>query len=351
MALQKILVEDFENLLNSDLDFSNFNSKTILVAGANGFLASYFVELVLFANKVNNLNAKVIALVRDISKAKQRFSSYLNCKHLVLLNQDVCSKFSISCDIDYVIHYASAASPKVYGINPISVQNANLLGTINLLELSKEKRVKSFLYISSGEIYGSVDFKKMPITENTFGFLDHTLVRSCYGQSKRMAENICFCWYFQHNLPIKIARPFHTYGPGMDLSDGRVFSDFVSDVINTRDIIMKSDGKDHRAFCYVSDVTSGFLRILFDGENGNAYNVGSDIETSIEELGKILISLFPEKKLSLKMQLGTDRGTYLNSNIRRGYPSVEKLRNLGWDFKMSVAEGFRRTVLFYLFND
>lgn len=350
MALSKILIEDFENIIKSNLNLSKLKSRTILVTGANGFLASYFIEFILFANRSYNLNAKIIALVRNLDKAKERFSNYLDNDQLIFLHQDVCDKISINNDVDYILNYASAASPKVYGINPISVQNANLLGTINLLEFAKEKKVKSFLYISSGEIYGSVDNEKMPISESTFGFLDHTLVRSCYGESKKMAENICFCWHFQHNSPIKIARPFHTYGPGMDLNDGRVFSDFVSDIINNRDILIKSDGKDLRAFCYISDVTYGFIKILLDGENGNAYNVGSDIETSIEELGKILISIFPDKNLSIKMNTRTDRGTYLNSNIRRGYPSVTKLRNLGWNFDKSVAEGFRRTILFYLNN-
>lgn len=347
MILNKILEEDFEYILKSNSNFSSFKSQTILVTGASGFLASYFVELIFYANLKYSLNIKIIALVRNISKAKSRFINYLNNENLVLLHQDVCDKIKISYNVDYILHYASAASPKVYGVDPISVQNANVLGTINLLNFAKEKEVKSFLYISSGEVYGSVDPNKMPIKEDTFGYLDHTQIRSCYGESKRMAENICFCWNFQHKIPIKIARPFHTYGPGMDLNDGRVFSDFVSDILNNRDLVIKSDGKDSRAFCYISDATSGFVKILTNGENGAAYNVGIDIETSIDELANVLINLFPEKKLKLNKLTNIDRGTYLNSNIRRGYPSVNKLQSLGWDYKTSITDGFRRTILFY----
>ena len=109
--------------------------------------------------------------------------------------------------------------------------------------------VESFLFLSSGEVYGAIDSVHIPTGEKEYGFIDPTDVRSCYGESKRMGETMCISYFHQFNIPSKIVRPFHTYGPGMQLDDGRVFADFVSDIVNGKDIVMKSDGSAIRAFC------------------------------------------------------------------------------------------------------
>lgn len=347
--LSKITQEDIEYIVNHNLDWGIFANSTILISGASGFLPAYIVETLLYLNEKQNKNIKIIALVRNKEKALKRFEHHKNRKDLEFLVQDVCEPISISPEekIDYIIHAASNASPKFYGTDPIGTINANVIGTINLLKLAKEKSSKGFLFFSSGEAYGETKESQIPTKENDYGYIDLTNVRSCYAESKRMGENICVSWHHQYGVPVKIIRPFHTYGPGMDLNDGRVFADFVSDVINNRNIVMKSDGKNTRAFCYLADFTLGMFTVLLKGKNGEAYNVGFNKETSIIELANILVNLFPEKNLKVIKNDSDKSNEYLKSTINRTCPDISKIKLLGWEPKIEIRDGFKRTVLSY----
>ena len=159
-----------------------------------------------------------------------------------LLVQDVCEPVALDEPIHFIVHAASQASPKYYGTDPVGTLSANVLGTYHLLNLAATHRVEAFLFFSSGEVYGQVAPERIPIRETDYGYLDPTDVRSCYGESKRMGETMCVAWAHQFGVPAKIVRPFHTYGPGMRLDDGRVFADFVADIVHDRDIVLKSDG-------------------------------------------------------------------------------------------------------------
>jgi nucleoside-diphosphate-sugar epimerase len=163
-----------------------------------------------------------------------------------------------------------------------------------------------------------------------------------------MGENMCVSWSHQFQIPISIVRPFHTYGPGMDLTDGRVYADFVSDIIHNRDIVMKSDGLAKRAFCYLTDATLGFFKVLLEGKDREAYNIGNpDQEISILNLAEKLVKLFPEKKLQV-VKYETVAAGYLKSNVNRNAPDIAKAKNLGWFPKVSIENGFKRTVENYL---
>lgn len=351
--LSKITQEDIEYIVNHELDWNVLSNSTILISGASGFLPSYIVETLVYLNDKLNKNIKIIALVRNKEKALNRFEHHKNRKDLEFLVQDVCEPINLNPDekIDYIIHAASNASPKFYGTDPVGTINANVLGTINLLKLAKEKSSKGFLFFSSGEVYGEVKESQIPTKENDYGYIDLTNVRSCYAESKRMGENLCVSWHHQYGVPVKIIRPFHTYGPGMNLNDGRVFADFVSDIINNRNIVMKSDGSNTRAFCYLSDFTAGMFKVLLNGEMGQAYNVGFNKETSIIELAGILVKLFHEKKLNVIKNESDRSKEYLKSMVSRTCPDVSKIKMLGWEPKIGVEEGFKRTVLSYVENN
>ena len=159
-----------------------------------------------------------------------------------------------------------------------------------------------------------------------------------------MGETMCVSWLHQYGVPAKIVRPFHTYGPGINLDDGRVFADFISDIVNNRNIVMKSDGKAIRSFCYIADATVGFFTILLKGENGQAYNLSNNLaEVSILELANLLVKTFPEKNLTVERK---DNGNseYLKSEINKCSPDVSKIKGLGWQPKYSLEEGFKRAV-------
>ena len=345
MINKQIIQEDLENIYNSNIDWSKFFNTTVLITGASGFLPAYLVETLLFINsKNNNANIKIIGLVRNLDKAKKRFANYLDNSFLEFLVQDVISDIKVDSKIDYVIHAASQASPKYFGLDPVGTITANVIGTNNLLKLAYEKSVKKFLYFSSSEVYGQVPAELLPIKESDYGYIDPCNVRSCYSEGKRAGETICISWKSQFQVPIVIVRPFHTYGPGMELNDGRVYADFISNIINNQNIEMKSDGSSIRAFCYIKDATEAFFRVLLYGETGEAYNVGNDLgESSILELAELLVDMYPEKKLKVLKIDNTTIG-YIASYVSRISPNVTKIKQIGWEPKTGIREGFFKTI-------
>lgn len=342
--LNRIINEDIELILSRFINKEKFRQKNILISGAAGFLPAYLVET--FMSFDPALQTNIIALVRNLPKAQRRFSNWLNDNRLTIIEHDVSIPFSSKEKIDFVIHAASQASPKFYGIDPVGTLNANVLGTINLMNLAAEHQVDSFLFFSSGEVYGEVDERQIPIKEETFGYLNPASIRSCYAESKRMGENICVSYFFQYGVKTKIVRPFHTYGPGMALDDGRVFADFVSNAVNKQDIVVKSDGSAKRPFCYLADATLGFLTVLTEGENGGVYNIGNPKEEySILELANIIAGIYPEFGLKvIKENYFEKSNSYLRSPIRRNSPNIDKAKSLGWMPVIDVKVGFRRTI-------
>lgn len=349
MKLNKIIQEDLDVIIRADIDWNKLKNSTVLLTGANGFLPAYLLEVLMYLNLINpEFNIRVLGLVRNLENAKARFPHYFGNEKLTFIEQDVSMPINIAEKIDYIIHAASQASPKYYGTDPVGTLKANVLGTINLLELAKLNELKSFLYFSSGEVYGDVKDHEVPIKEKTFGFLDPTKVRSCYAESKRMGENICVSYYHQYHVPAKIVRPFHTYGPKMKLDDGRVYADFIANVLKDEDICMHSDGAAIRAFCYLSDATVAFFKILLDGENGEAYNVGNPAEEhSILELAELIVGIYPDKQLKIVNQLAVENNNYLKSPLKRNSPDIKKLSKLNWKPTISAAEGFKRTIESY----
>jgi UDP-glucuronate decarboxylase len=343
-----IIEEDLKNITNFNLPWYKFYGKTVLVTGAAGMLAAYIVETLLYLNETKaKPKIKILALVRNKKRALERFKFYRGRKDLKFIEADVSQSFKIAGKVDYIFHAASNASPKFYGVDPVGTLLPNVLGTYQILELARTKKIMGLLFFSSAEIYGNPDRSTgRTIGEGDYGYLDPMSIRSCYAESKRMGETMCLSWYWQYGVPIKIIRPFHTYGPGMKLNDGRVFADFVNAIVNNRNITLNSDGKAVRPFCYLADAVIGFFTVLLKGEDGQAYNVANNRQlVSILNLAKILTGLFPEKKLKV-IQKKHFSG-YLKSPVFKIFPSIEKISKLGWQPKVSAAQGFKRTIESY----
>ena len=349
MSLSKIVQEDIDYILDYDLDWNLFQDSTVFVSGANGFLPAYLIEVLMHLSEKKGKNIEIVALVRNYDRAQKRFEHHLGKKNLKFLVQDVCDPIILPAEqkIDFIVHAASQATPRLYGTDPVGTMLPNIVGTNNLLRLAQTKGTRGFLYFSSGEIYGETSDEQIPTREDYHGSVDPAKVRSCYGESKRAGETLCVSWHHQYGVPAKIIRLFHTYGPGMNLADGRVFADFVSDIIHNRDIVMKSDGKQTRAFCYLADAIAGVLVVLLKGTAGEAYNVGVDKDTSIKNLAEMLVSLFPERGLKVTMQVPDSVGAQTNSKINRTCPDISKVKALGWTPRTEIADGFKRTILSY----
>lgn len=320
----------------------------IFISGGGGFLARYLIRSLMWQNDVHDRRIDILAVVRSRTRLYDVFPESIDRKEIEIIESDICLLDSNSLgDFDYIIHAASPASPRYYGVNPIATLSPNIIGTYKLLNLAHKCNALGFLYFSSAEVYGQSPH--VPTSEYDYGIVDPLEVRSCYAESKRMAETMCVSWWHQHNVPVKIVRPFHTYGPGMQLDDGRVYSDFVSDILNNRDIELKSDGAATRAFCYLVDATAGFWIALLLGQPGVAYNVGSpQCEISIRELADLLVDLFPDRQLKVRHIERRDESDYLPSKVERTVPDITKMMGLGWKPKFGIKEGFRRTIESYM---
>lgn len=329
-----------------DIPWVELKDKTILITGASGFLATYMIKTLLYLNTSKLLNVKIIAICRNRERFQKTFSEYLNSDNIEFIEQDICQPLEIKKPVDFVIHAASQASPKYYESDPVGTLSANTTATMQLLEFAKVSNVKGFLYFSSCEVYGEV--KTIPTKETDFGYLDPMAIRSCYAESKRMGENMCVAWSHQHGVPTKIARPFHTYGPGMKLDDGRVYADFVASVVKGNDIEVKSDGLAKRSFCYLADAVAGFWVVLLKGGNAQAYNVGNpEGEISIRDLANLVAGLSLEKKINVTFKQRDSSDGYTASPVSITCPDISKIKALGWKPITSLKDGFSKTIESY----
>jgi nucleoside-diphosphate-sugar epimerase len=342
----RILAEDLAQITTAPLPWSSFAGKTVLISGVSGFLPSYMAEALLYLNETDPaFRCRVAGVARNADRAAQRFAHHGARPDLAIIVQDVCEPLAWDGPVDFVIHAASQASPKYYGADPAGTLTPNVIGTHHLLNLARTKGVEGLLFLSSSEVYGRMDPSVAEIREDDGGFLDPATLRACYGESKRMGETMCVAWASQYGVPAKIVRPFHTYGPGMPLADGRAHSDFVADALAGRNITLHSGGSARRAFCYAADAVAGFFTVLLRGTAGAAYNVGNDqAEISMLDLARLIAGLLPEKKLAVTPGQTARPAGYLASAVDRAFPCLDRIKALGWRPTTSLADGFRRTI-------
>jgi nucleoside-diphosphate-sugar epimerase len=345
----RIIKSDIQTILSEGIDWEYLKGKTVLVTGANGFIPSYIIYTLVELNleKFQHNPISIIALVRNREKAENKFSFLLPKKYFQLLVMDVSEPFAISQKIDIIIHAASQASSKYYGIDPVGTLKANTIGTANMLTLACNNCTEKFLFISSDEIYGATNNKRGKITESYTGNVDITNVRSCYAESKRMGETMCVCWSHQFKLHVNMVRLSGTYGPGLELDDGRAPADFVRHILQNEDIVLNSNGRVKRPFLYITDTIVALFRVLFYGKDSQPYNVAADSNITIIGLAKMLTKMYPDKNIYVKIKKNVFPAGYMRSPRNKVNLSNTKLKELGWSQKISIQDGFRRMVESY----
>lgn len=338
MFSNNIYLNDLKNQ-SSRIDFDKLDNKSVLITGACGLICSYAVDLLLYANMYLNKKIKVYVLSRNENNILDRFSYYKG-DMLIPVVQDVCKKINIK-KIDYIIHGASNASPKAFINDPVGTMNANYLGSLNVLELAK-KWNSNVIYISSSDIYGNVDVDH-PLSENEYGVINILEERASYASSKRASETLCFSYSKQYNTNVKIVRPAHIYGPTYTKGDSRAVSDFIRNVIEGNDIIMKSNGESVRSYCYVGDTVVGIFKVMLDGLSGEAYNISNENNIiSIKELANIIAKANNKKVI---IDLPKDEiSKKIDKNVKMIKLSSDKLRKLGWDCLVNIEEGINISV-------
>jgi len=339
-------------------EFEILSGKTILFTGANGFLGYYFIKSILSWNELYPKKKIIVYALDTFPKGVPEWLS--NHNDLKIIKEDI-AKFdpSIKQDFDYIIHAASIASPIFYRQYPIETINANVQGLYNILGYmvkrnKEEKPVKGMLFFSSSEIYGDPTNGNIPTPETYRGNVSCTGPRACYDESKRFGETLCVNFSRVHNLPIKIARPFNNYGPGLASTDRRVVPDFANDILHDRDITVLSQGSPTRTFCYVADAIVGYIKILVKGKAAESYNIG------VEKPEISMIDLAEKMKKIAAKQFGysgkvikkiSDDKNYLTDCPNRRCPQISKARkDLGYKPEVSLDEGLTNALLWYQKN-
>lgn len=349
--MQATWTDDVADIVARDLPWSKLSGSRVLVSGAGGFLGGYLTRTLLGLHALGKVDVpvRVVGMVRDVARAQQRLIDLAQNPHFALMPWDLNTIGVPDIgDCDYVLHAASQASPRFYGSDPTGTLLPNTIGTAALLEaLRRTKMTKGMLFVSSSEVYGAVE-GEATLAEIDYGSVDPATVRACYAESKRMGETMCMAWHQQYGIPTYIVRPFHTYGPGLQPNDGRVFADFVFNVLRGESIVMNSDGSARRAFCYVSDAIAGFFSVLLKGNPAQPYNVANPAgELSVMELAELLVCLYPEKGLVVNRRYAPGGLEYLSSAYTRLIPDITRLSSLGWSANVSPATGFRRMIEAY----
>ncbi|EII3440729.1 NAD-dependent epimerase/dehydratase family protein [Vibrio parahaemolyticus] len=335
-----IISDDNEQLYLSQKSWGSLRNKTVLVTGATGMLAACMVRFFVYLNRKDQLNIRVLLLARSEQKVQDLFGELTG--EFECFYQDVCQPIEFDDEVDFVIHAASNASPYHIKHDPVGIIQTNVVGTMNLLELVKNKRVKNFLFMSTREVYGNLESQEL-IRERDFGSFDPLDSRSCYPESKRMAETLLQSYAIQHDVPFTAVRIAHSYGPGMFLNDGRVMSDLVGCVIDNQPIVLKSDGSALRSFCYVTDAVSAMLLVLLKGEVNTAYNIANETEeVSILQLANLLSDLGGGIS-SVKHEISNDNAY---CQYKRTKLCTEKIEALSWKPRVDLKSGLEKTIEF-----
>jgi UDP-glucuronate decarboxylase len=302
-----------------------------LVTGGAGFLGSNLCE------RLVNEGCDVICCDNFFTGSKKNVFNLIGKPNFELLRHDVT--FPLFIEVDEIYHMACPASPIHYQYNPVKTIKTNIMGSINMLGLAKRVKAK-ILQASTSEVYG--DPTVHPQKEDYWGNVNPIGKRSCYDEGKRCAETLFFDYHRQNQVKIKVARIFNTYGPKMHPNDGRVVSNMIIQALKREDITIYGDGSQTRSFCYVDDMIEGLIKLMSSPDEFlGPVNLGNPRETSILELAEIILRLTGSRSKLIFLPLPSD-------DPKRRMPDISLAkRALGWEPKVELEEGLKRTIEYF----
>jgi len=341
MIKNAIVNKDLAQIYETDfINWNEFKNKTIFITGATGGIGSLLIRSLLFADEKCNLNLRVIGLVRNVQKAKNFFDNLTKNKHFKLVIGDVTKEIKCNKKIDYIIHCANNTSSRSFVEKPVETMEVAFCGTKNVLDFAKNKNVKSFVFLSSMEVYGFIDDENKKLSEKDLGSLELLNVRNSYPMGKRAAETLCLSYFNEKKVPVKIARLAQTVGANVNYDDSRVYAQFARSIVEKKDIVLNTTGNTIRSYCYITDVVTGILLLLQKGQNGESYNIANEQATSrIKDIAEMLVNKYPNSELVFNIG---DTSIFPKETVWA--LNTEKIKALGWKADVSLEKMFTNLI-------
>ncbi len=306
-------------------------ARRVLVTGGAGFLGSHLCE------RLVGRGDDVLCVDNYFTGRKDNVAQLLGNPHFEAMRHDITHPLFV--EVDEIYNLACPASPIHYQFDPVQTTKTSVIGAINMLGLAKRLKAKIF-QASTSEVYG--DPTMHPQQESYRGNVNPIGPRACYDEGKRCAETLFFDYYRQHNLKIRVARIFNTYGPRMHPNDGRVVSNFIVQALQNEPITLYGDGTQIRAFCYVDDLIDGFVALMAASDDiTGPVNLGNPVETSVAELADLVIALTGSRSTIVRRQLPVD------DPVQRCPDIAQAEAVLGWRPRTELKDGLMRTIAYF----
>jgi len=343
-TLHPVIAEDVRRVIARVPALEGLAGRTILITGGGGLLASYLVYTVAELNEsCLSRPCTLIVTTRRPPADYPRLTPLLDRPDIQWYQADSAAMAApVERAVDYVIHAACSASAGGYLADPLGTARANSLGLLALLEFARRAQIEGMLFFSSGQVYGSPPTEHVPTPESYVGRVDPLAERACYDESKRFGETLCAVYARQYGVPVRIVRPVQVYGPGIDPHDDRAFAEFAWSAARGEPLVVRSDGKDRRSYCYLADAAVMFWHVLLRGEAGQAYNVGCcEPLVTIRKLAET-IARMAEPPVPV-VQHSHQVGSTATGAPRVSCPDIDKVTRLvGSPPEIQLEQGFRR---------
>lgn len=318
-------LQDIVKIAEQPYKWENLENKTVMISGGTGFIGSFLSDVIRYRNNKYNSNTKIVSLSRRGGQSDDTVE---------YIKADITKPIKYEGGVDYILHLASNTHPKQYGDDPVGTITVNVIGCDNLLKVAVAKGSK-FLLASSVEIYGQGTEELM--NESYCGYIDCNTARAGYNEAKRTCEALTQSYMQQYGTSVVIARLARVIGPDKKI-DTKAMSQFMDKALANEDIVLKSKGNQKFSYCYIADAVSGIFKILFDGVNGEAYNISDENEgITLGGYAAFIAELAGRK---VEYQIEDDAAA---SRASYALLDISKLKQIGWKPLFSVSEALKRT--------
>ena len=337
-----LYVEDIKKISAYTFPWEKLENKKILITGASGMIGTVLVDVLMEHNRTYDSKIHVFAMGRSEQRARERFKNYMEDLNFSFIQGDINNSLQLDTKMDYLFHCASNTHPRSYAEDPIGTIMTNVAGTENVLKMAVYSKAERVVFLSSVEIYGENRGDVERFSEEYCGYIDCNTLRAGYPEGKRTGEALCQAYRQKYGLDVVIPRVCRVFGPTMLQSDSKALAQFIKKAVNREDIVLKSEGNQYFSYCYVTDVVSALLYILFYGKDGEAYNIADEkYDIRLKELAGILAD-YAGRKVVFELPDEIERKGYSKASDAR--LDAKKLNQLGWKSKNEMKEQLEKTI-------